>query len=1080
MKKVLYLMLFIMLSFTINVRALSYNSSELKERSICPNFELAKANSDGSITSVSCFTDYASAKNTMDENEDNSLIILERNNNITKIIDAKYALVYLDKGDVVTYLYSGNNLKTTLTYMDNYSGYGATDGAFLELNYSNKAIKIKIGGVVGWVKNGAYEIIPINYVKSSSFYRINDKGIYHYYAKNIENNNYSQSNRHIDDKPKNIANGDYKSYDGIYFYSDFISMIDDYRTNKHEKAVNKDNPYYNYYQYLPHRSKTNYDILDFDDYIRNVLNFKGSLYGKFLTNNNSIMYGTSEYYLNAEKMYGANALSIFSLARHESGNGRSSISYNKNNLFGHNAVDGSAYSSATGYLDARSSIYTHGYGYINYGYARFADSRYYGSHFGNKYTGMNVQYASDVYWGEKAASYYYSFDKENGLLDKDYYQLIVSTHTEVNVRVSPKTSSKSVYTIKRVGIPFIVLEEVHGETVGGSDLWYKIQADSNIDKDGNLIPANKSTWPNYNWNGAVYVHSNYFMKINDGKKNSDGKYNSPLSINKDINSYTITTNASVSKYTPEVGIVNSDKDFYYTMTLTNKKGTIKSGSLVVILEKSTIDDTTNYLVITDYSTNQKAWISGKDVRILEKPLVSVIINESKKTIPVYDKPNGNVVLNVYNGNFLPIVDKLDKDGKTYLKVEYKIVGEILYGYIDSSIANIEYSLESLNLEPVITASDTTIILGNSFDPLNDVKATDNEDGDITKKIKVISNNVDVNKAGTYDVKYSVTDSFGNTSTKSIKVSVIALTKSNSLFMFEGLTHVSDNTFNFKGFMGVKGMNNKDVKHEMIFVNEITGKEYVFPLTKWEEYPYEMSDIDDKEKYDYSGGWFNTNINLSKEALPNGNYHLYVHVVNGTSEAKTLFTNVGYLDMTRRAKGNEREFMIEMDFSSANCPLVFSVRDNLISLDTPKTVDPMYNFFTNIQLDNNKLTIKGTSHSYGVSFGANEDIKRTIILENVNDFTKYEFDLGSITNGDYQVSISDNLDKTRAWYSNTIDLTEVKSGNYVVYIKNTVNKQSYYGELIDVAYTDFSKISNENYIIKRNDNIRVRVEIEVKK
>ena len=39
---------------------------------------------------------------------------------------------------------------------------------------------------------------------------------------------------------------------------------------------------------------------------------------------------------------------------------------NKNNIFGHNAVDGSAYSSATGYLDIRSSIYTHGYGYINY------------------------------------------------------------------------------------------------------------------------------------------------------------------------------------------------------------------------------------------------------------------------------------------------------------------------------------------------------------------------------------------------------------------------------------------------------------------------------------------------------------------------------------------------------------------------------------------------------------------------------------------------------------------------------------------------------------------------------------------
>ena len=296
-------------------------------------------------------------------------------------------------------------------------------------------------------------------------------------------------------------------------------MIDDYRTGKHEKAVNKDNAYYNYYQYLPHRSKTNYDIDDFDLYLRNVRNFKQSVYGRFVTNgdNKSVMYGTSEYYLNAEKLYGANALSIFSLARHESGNGRSSIAVNKNNLFGHNAIDGNAYNNATGYLDARRSIYEHGYGYINYGYARVADWRYNGSHFGNKNTGMNVQYASDVYWGEKAASYYYEFDKANGLLDKDYYQLVLSTSSNVNVRREPKTGSTSVYTIKKVGLPFILIEEVHGETVAGSDIWYKIQSDSNVNNSGSLISTSSSNWSSYNWTGYLYVHSSYFKKMLENK-----------------------------------------------------------------------------------------------------------------------------------------------------------------------------------------------------------------------------------------------------------------------------------------------------------------------------------------------------------------------------------------------------------------------------------------------------------------------------------------------------------------------------------------------------------------------------------
>ena len=37
--------------------------------------------------------------------------------------------------------------------------------------------------------------------------------------------------------------------------------------------------------------------------------------------------------------------------------------------------------------------------------------RYYGSHLGDKESGINVKYASDPYWGEKAASFYYRLDE---------------------------------------------------------------------------------------------------------------------------------------------------------------------------------------------------------------------------------------------------------------------------------------------------------------------------------------------------------------------------------------------------------------------------------------------------------------------------------------------------------------------------------------------------------------------------------------------------------------------------------------------------------------------------------------------
>ena len=244
MKKMMLIFVFVMLLST-NVYALKSSDTNLKNRNVCPKIELAKANSDDTIEKVDCFENYADAKTKMNESDDKSLIILERSNNVTKVIDAKYALVYLDRGDVLTYLYSANNLKTSLTYMNNSSNYGATDGAFIELNYSNKAAKIRLGGVTGWVKNNEYTIIPINWVKSYSYYKIDANNVTHFYAKNIENSGYTQATRTLGPKPSNIDTGWYKSYDGIYFYNDFYTMIDDYRENKHERSINKDNAYYN-------------------------------------------------------------------------------------------------------------------------------------------------------------------------------------------------------------------------------------------------------------------------------------------------------------------------------------------------------------------------------------------------------------------------------------------------------------------------------------------------------------------------------------------------------------------------------------------------------------------------------------------------------------------------------------------------------------------------------------------------------------------------------------------------------------------------------------------------------------------
>lgn len=78
--------------------------------------------------------------------------------------------------------------------------------------------------------------------------------------------------------------------------------------------------------------------------------------------------------------------------------------------------------------------------------------------------------------------------------------------------------------------------------------------------------------------------------------------------------------------------------------------------------------------------------------------------------------------------------------------------------------------------PTIEASDQTVKVGADFDPKANVTAYDQQaDGsekvDLTNSIKVINNTVDTSKAGTYSVEYSVTNSYGVTTTKTIQVTV---------------------------------------------------------------------------------------------------------------------------------------------------------------------------------------------------------------------------------------------------------------------------------------------------------------------
>lgn len=77
-----------------------------------------------------------------------------------------------------------------------------------------------------------------------------------------------------------------------------------------------------------------------------------------------------------------------------------------------------------------------------------------------------------------------------------------------------------------------------------------------------------------------------------------------------------------------------------------------------------------------------------------------------------------------------------------------------------------------NEKPVINAIDKVFEVDSKIDLLEGVTAYDKEDGDLTNSVKIEESNVDINKVGVYTLTYSVTDSDGNKTTKTITVTIV--------------------------------------------------------------------------------------------------------------------------------------------------------------------------------------------------------------------------------------------------------------------------------------------------------------------
>lgn len=297
-------------------------------------------------------------------------------------------------------------------------------------------------------------------------------------------------------------------------------------------------------------------------------------------------------------------------------------------------------------------------------------------------------------------------------------------------------------------------------TIGSDDLtktgstntvtftWYK--------KDGNdwtKLDESPVNAGNYKVVASVEADANYKGATAEKEfsiSQTTNEWTSELSIADWTYGQTASTPVATAKYGNVVFTYSDKKDGTYTGKVPTEAGTW--------YVKATVEGNESYtgMVATDsfeISKAQPSFTLPKDLVIKQGDALSTVSLPDGFTWADDTQTADVLGTQPFKAVFTP------EDTTNYQTVEVDITVEVVP------------AVSVINKAPKITAEDKTLTVGDTFDAMKDVTATDAEDGDLTDKIVITKNTVDTFKAGKYTVVYEVTDSHGIRVVRTIYVTV---------------------------------------------------------------------------------------------------------------------------------------------------------------------------------------------------------------------------------------------------------------------------------------------------------------------
>ncbi len=403
--------------------------------------------------------------------------------------EAEYALALFKVNDAcdfeITYTNTSDGTEGTI------NGCYGVDAAYLYTDDEGRYATFSLSGVTAQTDLENVTVIPLqNVYVNLSMFTVQNGILYHMIKGEMDDDYFGYIVSH-GTAPEYLEEGKaYYSYDDHYFYGDdkLYEMLDDYRNGIRDASVNPEDPWYDWYQFVSHRTISHVTKEEVTAYLNEQMGLRGPI-DTFIDNdkdgihdvlNESQLYGMEDTFFQCQYEFGANALMMLAISQMESSSGRSSLSFTRNNLFAHAAYDSEEEAELGRYGDIRTSIYSHAKYYLSGSYLSPMKEQYNGGFFGNLSAGMNVRYSSDPYWGEKAAAAYRALDEALGSKDNKNYQLgIRIVEDETIVYTDPSTETPLYTTGEMPDMAFVILDEVSNS----DGEWYKIQSDATLDEN---------------------------------------------------------------------------------------------------------------------------------------------------------------------------------------------------------------------------------------------------------------------------------------------------------------------------------------------------------------------------------------------------------------------------------------------------------------------------------------------------------------------------------------------------------------------------------------------------------------------